>query len=292
MLPIRARFRATLAAPEQRRFAERARRLVAGDPAISATIDFAGDVRPGSVPGAGLVYEDHSAIGLALPGEEARYEYRMRALAGSGDMLLLGAAAHAGFDAYCRDMVGLGATQVVQAPSATRAARYPALAQRCRNDARFFARRADFARAAGGMTLHPYACCGHDWLLGYFGRCSLDAVLVGDEIERSDLHWIECNGRWGGVSIPLVLANRLAPEATANLVIVQQVDGEQPPREFAAVLQRLGSLLYRHGQRHRGVVIMSPRLLESGGGMQFVSIGDSPEDARRLAAAARRLLAE
>lgn len=484
MLPIRARLHATLAAAERRRIRERAHRLVAGDPAISSTVDFSGGVAPGITPGAGVFYEDHSSVGLALPGEEVRYEYRMRALAGSGDMLLLGSAAHVGFDAYCRDTVGLGATRVVSAPADAHAGRSMALARRCQDDVRFFAELAAFARDAGGLTLHPYACSGHDWLLGsalamaaripvrvagpppgvarrvndkawfteqvtwllgrcsvpptnvvlgpaalagrvallarryprvvikvpdsaggkgnlvldsrelarlapkaihhrlrrmlsalgwrgifplvagvwespiaaspsaqlwlpqaddgpplveglfvqmlsgdegefigaeparlpatiesrmvdeamrigtlfqglgYFGRCSLDAVLVGEEVEHSDLHWIECNGRWGGVSIPLVLVNRMAPQAAANFVIVQQVDVEQPPREFGAVLQRLGSLLYCQGQRQRGIVIMSPRLLESGSGMHFVSIGDSLDDARRLAAAARRLLAE
>jgi len=33
-------------------------------------------------------------------------------------------------------------------------------------------------------------------LLGYFGRCSLDALLVGQSYDFAALHWIECNGRW------------------------------------------------------------------------------------------------
>src|SRR5690606_17302709 len=45
--------------------------------------------------------------------------------------------------------------------------------------------------------------------LGYVGRCSLDAILVGDDPHGATPHWIECNGRWGGMSIPMTLANRL-----------------------------------------------------------------------------------
>jgi hypothetical protein len=45
--------------------------------------------------------------------------------------------------------------------------------------------------------------------LGYFGRCSFDATLVGEDVNSAVLHWIECNGRWGATSILMTLANRL-----------------------------------------------------------------------------------
>ncbi len=458
--------------------------MIAGDPAISATVDFAGGVLPGIAPGAGLFYEDHSTVGLAVAGEEVRYEYRMRALAGTGDMLLLAADPHPAFDAYCSEAVGIGAPQVVQVPPA--AVRRPvALARRCQDDAKFFAQIAAFAHNAGSVTLHPYACSGHDWLLGsaltlaarvpvrvagpppgvarrvndkgwfaehvrwllgrhsvppsnivlspaalagriallarryprvvikvpdsaggkgnlvldsselnglsvtelnrrlrrmlvalgwrglfplvagvwespivaspsaqlwlperdhgppvleglfvqtltgsegefigaepsrlaasveqqmaeealkigtffqalgYFGRCSLDAVLVGEESEHAELHWIECNGRWGGVSIPLTLVNRLAGAATApKFVIVQQVGPDLPACAFEAALKQIGPRLYHHARHPEGIVFMSPRLLESGNGMHFVSIADTLEAARQHADAARRTLAD
>lgn len=164
-LPIRPRFPTSLDASERQRIEGRARRLVSGDPAISPTIDFAGGVAPGVAPGADLLFEDHSSVALAVPGEEAGYEYRMRALAGPGDLLVLGSAPHPAFDAYCRDVVGLGAPRVQQAPPAT-SRRIVPLASRCRDSAHFFGQLTRLARDAGGMTLHPYACCGHDWLLG------------------------------------------------------------------------------------------------------------------------------
>ena len=482
-LPIRARFTLSLAEPERQRIEVRAKRLVASDPAISPTIDFAGGVAQGIGPGAGLFYEDHSSVGLALPGEEARYEYRMRALADSGDLLVLGSDAHPAFDAYCREVVGLGAPSVLQAPQAADRRIVP-LPARCRDDVKFFARLAQLARDAGGLTIHPYACSGHDWLLGsalafaarvpvrvagpppgvsrrvndkgwfteqvswllgrasvpptytvlgpaalagriahlarryertvikvpdsaggkgnlvldsrelnrlplkavhrrlrrllvalgwrgtfplvagvwespvvaspsaqlwlpardegapqieglfvqmltgaegefvgaepsglpaaieqrmaeeamrigtlfqalgYFGRCSLDAVLVGDSTDNAELHWIECNGRWGGVSIPLTMVNRLTPDGVRPaFVVVQQVGTELPPCGLGEVLQRAAAHLYRHGQRWKGVVFLSPRLLESGTGMHFVALAPSLDEARAEALAVRRLLA-
>ncbi len=38
--------------------------------------------------------------------------------------------------------------------------------------------------------------------LGYFGRCSFDAILVGENPAAAALHWVECNGRWGGLRFP------------------------------------------------------------------------------------------
>jgi len=45
--------------------------------------------------------------------------------------------------------------------------------------------------------------------LGYIGRASFDALLVGASPEQATIHWIECNARWGGVSIPMTAARRL-----------------------------------------------------------------------------------
>lgn len=479
-LPIRPRHAATLTAGETERIAERAARLVAGDTRLSATVDFAGDVAAGTRPGSGLFYEDHATIGLAAPGEEARYEYRMRMLAGSADWLLLGAPPHPGFDAYCRDVVGLGDPTVRQAPVAV--GRVAPLPSRCRTDPDVFARLTRLARDAGGLTLAPYACGGDDWLLasalaraagvpvrvagpppgiarrvndkgwfveqlhwllgresvpptytvlgpaalagyvgrlarrvprivikvpdsagskgnlvlessqlaglplhaihqrlrrllcglgwrgrfpliagvwesrvvaspsaqlwipsaaagppaveglfvqtlagaegefigaeparlaadvearmvdealrigtlfqrlGYFGRCSLDAVLVGEDAEDADLRWIECNGRWGGVSIPLALVNRLAGSGDAlPFVVVQELGADVPAMPFDGVLRRLAGMLWQPGAA-AGIVLLSPRLLESGQGLHFVVLAPTIDAARALVRRARRAL--
>lgn len=45
--------------------------------------------------------------------------------------------------------------------------------------------------------------------LGYVGRCSFDLLLVGPDLGRCRVEFIECNGRWGGTSLPMSLMNRL-----------------------------------------------------------------------------------
>ncbi|HXV62689.1 MAG TPA: hypothetical protein VEK15_18460, partial [Vicinamibacteria bacterium] len=41
--------------------------------------------------------------------------------------------------------------------------------------------------------------------LGYVGRCSFDFLVVDGE----QIRFTECNGRWGGTSIPMSLVDRL-----------------------------------------------------------------------------------
>ncbi len=76
--------------------------------------------------------------------------------------------------------------------------------------------------------------------LGYYGRCSFDSILVGRNYERATLHWVECNGRWGGVSIPMTLANRLLGDwRTAWPVIIEGYTMAKPARGLGAVLTDL-----------------------------------------------------
>ena len=77
--------------------------------------------------------------------------------------------------------------------------------------------------------------------LGYVGRCSLDAILAGTDASQAHLYWIECNGRWGGVSIPLSLNRRLEAEdsVTTPFVIFEQAHLQLAPCALQPVLSLL-----------------------------------------------------
>jgi hypothetical protein len=45
--------------------------------------------------------------------------------------------------------------------------------------------------------------------LGYVGRCSFDTIMHGASLEGAQLKFVECNGRWGGTSLPMMLYRRL-----------------------------------------------------------------------------------
>ncbi|MEW6026603.1 MAG: hypothetical protein AB1599_04855 [Planctomycetota bacterium] len=45
--------------------------------------------------------------------------------------------------------------------------------------------------------------------LGYVGRCSFDTIIHGKTLSDARLEFVECNGRWGGTSLPMTLYKRV-----------------------------------------------------------------------------------
>jgi len=82
--------------------------------------------------------------------------------------------------------------------------------------------------------------------LGYFGRISFDALLCGDSPYSSALHWIECNARWGGVSIPMTIANRLGAQYPDSRTVIVQMHAADRCESFADHLATCAPLQYSH----------------------------------------------
>ncbi len=126
--------------------------------------------------------------------------------------------------------------------------------------------------------------------LGYFGRCSFDAIIVGTDEQEAQLHWVECNGRWGGVSLPLTLNRRLDRGRSQPMpfVVCEQAHQQLPARAFQSVLQSLEPCLYRSGHRDDGAILLSPGRLLDGTGFELMSraanIDDAMQTATRLSA--------
>ncbi|MEN8376638.1 MAG: hypothetical protein ABFS34_14420 [Gemmatimonadota bacterium] len=121
--------------------------------------------------------------------------------------------------------------------------------------------------------------------LGYFGRCSFDSILVGDDIANAELHWIECNGRWGGTSIPMTLANRLAGDwITRPFVATGNVLGGSTAT-LAQVREAAADLIFDPA-RGTGLIFLSPTAAETGTGLDIMMMGESVEEADRAASEA------
>ncbi|SDZ24575.1 hypothetical protein SAMN05444004_108103 [Jannaschia faecimaris] len=114
--------------------------------------------------------------------------------------------------------------------------------------------------------------------LGYFGRCSFDAVIFRAADGIGKIHWIECNGRWSGVSIPMTAAAILSGTRPGPAIsIVQEL---HPGRQMQtkALLQRLGDLLFRFGHNKTGVVVMSPPEHDDGTQINLLSMSQTQAD--------------
>lgn len=113
--------------------------------------------------------------------------------------------------------------------------------------------------------------------LGYYGRCSFDAVVVQPPGASPAIHWIECNGRWGGVSIPMTLAQRLkGGRLPQGFLVVQEYRSDMPRMGTASCLTRLGDLLYRKGRQEAGLILTAPPTAADGMSVSLLAIGNAP----------------
>jgi len=127
--------------------------------------------------------------------------------------------------------------------------------------------------------------------IGFFGRCSFDAVLAGRTLDVADLHWIECNGRWGGVSMPMTLANRLVGDwRTRPFEIVQRHGIRIAPLPVTAAIEMLGGQLFRPGVTTEGIVLLTPQRMAEGSGIHFMAMARTAHRARALAQEALEVL--
>lgn len=115
--------------------------------------------------------------------------------------------------------------------------------------------------------------------LGYFGRCSFDTVISGKNFGAASLHWIECNGRWGGVSVPMTLLNRLfTPEKTPAYIIAHRSVLDPLRCPFSAGLNTLKDLLWHPGDNN-GIAFLTPIGFEEGNTLVFLSLASKTTDA-------------
>ena len=120
--------------------------------------------------------------------------------------------------------------------------------------------------------------------LGYVGRCSFDAIILGEDLDHAELHWIECNGRWGGVSIPMTLMNRLSGDWTRRPFVVMDVTRKDQQAElFSDFLVRMRGSLYGADGCQSGAIVLSPTRIEAGSGHLLAIVGKTIEEARKLA---------
>lgn len=115
--------------------------------------------------------------------------------------------------------------------------------------------------------------------LGYFGRCSFDTVISGKNFGSATLHWIECNGRWGGVSVPMTLLNRLfTPEKTPAYIIAHRSGLVPLLRPFSSGLDILKDLMWHPGD-NSGIIFLAPIGFEEGNTLIFLSLETKTADA-------------
>ncbi len=116
--------------------------------------------------------------------------------------------------------------------------------------------------------------------LGYVGRCSFDMLLVGKTLERCEVQFTECNGRWGGTSLPMTLMNRLfgdwcsRPYATS----ICRVPGLERV-SFAKLLEHFAGDLFDERSGCGRFIFYNPGGIHLRGGIDVLALADTWEAA-------------
>ncbi len=119
--------------------------------------------------------------------------------------------------------------------------------------------------------------------LGYFGPCSLDAVIKESDEDGYELHWVECNGRWSGVSIPLAAAKGLLGQSFAKgLIILQDLLLDARPVSTSVLCTLLDDMLFRHDASEEGIVILSPPDRPAGMSLNVMAIAQTQSRAASI----------
>jgi hypothetical protein len=128
--------------------------------------------------------------------------------------------------------------------------------------------------------------------LGYYGRCSFDAVICNRNDNPNTIHWIECNGRWSGVSIPLAILHAIAPDQDALGILVTQYPLPGVTVTVSQAVKALDGGLYHHATSAVDVILLSPPPSASGSIANMLAFGDTQSTAARSGRAAIQRLRE
>lgn len=111
--------------------------------------------------------------------------------------------------------------------------------------------------------------------LGYSGRCSFDFIVAKGEPRA---YFTECNGRWGGTSTPMHLADRLfttRPHYVAQDWQHEALEG----MTFQQLHDALEEHLWLPDRPDGRFVLYNVGPLANDGKFDVISIGDSPDEA-------------
>jgi len=116
--------------------------------------------------------------------------------------------------------------------------------------------------------------------LGYVGRCSFDLILAGKSLADCRLEFIECNGRWGGTSLPMSLMNRLFGDWQRQPFAVQVVtapglDGIT----FSRLTERLRGELYDRRSGQGRLILYTPGRMRLQSSVSALALGPTWKEA-------------
>jgi len=119
--------------------------------------------------------------------------------------------------------------------------------------------------------------------LGYIGRCSFDTIIVGSDLDHCQVHYIECNGRWGGTSTPMTLMNRLFGDWKRTAYAAREINTPGLQRvSFDTLLGYFRGELYDARTGRGSLIFYNPGRMQAHGGIDVIAMADSQDAAEAL----------
>jgi len=115
--------------------------------------------------------------------------------------------------------------------------------------------------------------------LGYVGRCSFDLLVVGDPEGDCRVRFVECNGRWGGTSIPMRLVDRLVGTPRPPYRAQDFVHSDLIGGAFEDVLDRVGDSLYDAENRRGRFIFYNVGPMAGSGKIDVIAISETQQQA-------------
>jgi len=114
--------------------------------------------------------------------------------------------------------------------------------------------------------------------IGFVGRCSFDAILCGGL--DGELKLVECNGRWGGTSIPMSFMNRIfGSHQSVHYKARDYVDERLVGSDFRVLQEIFGSDVYDANTNSGRVIFYNVGCLSADGKFDIITLGETREDA-------------
>jgi hypothetical protein len=122
--------------------------------------------------------------------------------------------------------------------------------------------------------------------LGYVGRCSFDMLLVGRSLANCRVKFIECNGRWGGTSLPMTLMNRLFGDWTKRPFRTREHFHEGLTcLRFDEILEQFADRLFDARTGRGELILFTPTRMEQAGTLSVLALGERAGEAQDRVAA-------
>ncbi len=115
--------------------------------------------------------------------------------------------------------------------------------------------------------------------LGYVGRCSFDHLLVGEPDEGPEIKFVDCNGRWGGTSLPMLLVERTVGAPRPPYLCRDFVHPGLVGARFPELLAAVGDELFDPKTRKGRYLLYNVGPLEEFGKLDVVALGETQEEA-------------